>query len=89
MNKLLVSFVIFLIIITIITTSCSNNANKNIKKCYPKFKVEHGPELTASENYAQECFDKTSEEECRKVDIYSQSTRNFGSSDGIPDCEWG
>ena len=62
--------------------------NSQTSSCTPKFKVESGPELTASEAYSQKCYEAKTKEECEKVDIYRESTQNFGNSDGIPDCLW-
>jgi len=62
--------------------------NSQASSCTPKFKVESGPELTASEAYSQKCYEVKTKERCEKVDIYRESTQNFGNSDGIPDCLW-
>ena len=56
--------------------------------CEPKFKVEQGPELTAREAYAQNCYEQATKVGCEKVDIYRASTNNFGNPDGIYDCQW-
>jgi len=56
--------------------------------CAPKFDVESGPELTASESYSYECTKQQTKEACEAVDIFRESTYNFGNSDGIPDCSW-
>lgn len=57
-------------------------------RCVPKFKVESGPELTASQSYSQSCTEKTNKNDCLKVDVYNALGKNFGNPDGIPDCEW-
>ena len=87
MNK---SFYILGILIILLLNSCNikNTFELEIKKCVPKFKVEKGAELTASQAYAMECNSKTSKEECGKVDVYREATKNFGNPDGKPDCEW-
>jgi hypothetical protein len=54
----------------------------------PKFTVESGPELTASEVYSQKCWEKKSKEACDLVDVYSETTKSFGSADGVSDCQW-
>src|SRR3989304_5753178 len=65
-----------------------SNNNQNLNQCIPKFAIESGPELTASEAYADECYNKTTKEDCETVDIYNSSTQNFGNADGTTDCEW-
>jgi hypothetical protein len=62
------------------------------RRCYPLWKIEKSTSpnqgISASEHYASECTSKTSKEDCELVDVYRESTKNFGDSDGIPDCEW-
>jgi hypothetical protein len=68
---------------------CENNSCE-YRRCYPLFDTSCGPDtegICAGTYYASECS-KTSKEECEVVDVYRASTRNFGNSDGIPDCEW-
>lgn len=57
-------------------------------RCVPKFDIETGPELTASQEYANKCFEETSQETCNRVDIYSKVKKTFGDDDGISDCYW-
>ena len=66
----------------------SGNNSQDSSRCNPKFAIESGPELTASEAYSQECTNKITKEECEKVDVYRAPSQNFGNTDGIPDCEW-
>jgi hypothetical protein len=57
--------------------------------CRPTFQVEkNAPELTASEEYAQSCYSQTTEYDCKRVDVYSQYLKAFGSPDGKGDCRW-
>jgi len=57
--------------------------------CKPKFAYStNTSELTAEATYAQKCLEVQTKTACEKVDIYRASTKNFGNSDGIPDCEW-
>ncbi len=77
----------FLLVPLVLIAGCSKSQNE-MEKCYPKFKIESGPELTASESYASECLSKKSEAECAKVDVYAESTNTFGNKDGMPDCYW-
>ncbi len=57
--------------------------------CTPSYTVESNMgELTAAQNYAQECLSKTTEESCLKVDNYNKQADNFSTPDNIPDCVW-
>jgi hypothetical protein len=56
--------------------------------CEPTFVVEHGTELTASENALVACVTMTTKESCVKVDGYTKSTNSFVGGDGISDCRW-
>lgn len=59
------------------------------RSCTPTYTVESDTGgLTASQNYAQECLSKTTEESCLTVDIYNKQADNFSSPDKIPDCVW-
>ncbi len=56
--------------------------------CKPTYKVETGPELTATQNYSQLCYGK-SKDDCSKADVYNNLRNDFSQPDGLPDCEWG
>lgn len=56
--------------------------------CKPTYKVETGPELTASQNYSQLCYGKT-KDGCPKADVYNKWKNDFSQPDGFSDCEWG
>jgi hypothetical protein len=56
--------------------------------CQPIFTIEHGPELTASENASISCVTANTQASCEKVDIYTKSTNSFVQGDGAPDCRW-
>jgi len=61
------------------------------RRCYALWDASCGSDtegICAGEAYASECTSKNSNEECEVVDVYRASTKNFGNSDGIPDCEW-
>lgn len=64
------------------------NPQNNIGRCLPRFMVQKGQELTASEAYASYCSEQGTETGCGKVDIYNRWTGNFGNSDGMSDCKW-
>ena len=60
-----------------------------VDRCVPKFQGGgQGSGITASAEYASRCTDQQTKELCEAVDIYRASTKNFGNSDGIPDCTW-
>ena len=57
--------------------------------CSPSYAVEKDtPELTASQNYANECLSKKNKDDCLSVDFYNKIAGDFTSPDGIPDCLW-
>lgn len=83
--KVLIIFLLFLLVSVIILIVVKPNP---FWQCEPIFEVSSGSELTASQVYSSKCYKQTSENECKIVDIFRQSTNNFGNEDGIPDCEW-
>lgn len=56
--------------------------------CQPTFTVEHGAELTASENASVGCVVASTQASCEKVDMYTKSTNSFTGGDGVSDCRW-
>jgi len=69
---------------------CENNSCE-YRRCYPLWEMEitsYNQGISASENFATECTSKNGKEECEVVDVYRASTKNWGNSDGIHDCEW-
>ena len=67
----------------------SNTTSNLTGRCVPKFQGDgQGSGITASAEYATRCTDQQTKELCDVVDIYRASTKNFGNSDGIPDCIW-
>ncbi|OGZ46409.1 MAG: hypothetical protein A3A29_01105 [Candidatus Ryanbacteria bacterium RIFCSPLOWO2_01_FULL_47_79] len=60
-----------------------------VSRCIPKFQGGgQGSGITASAEYASRCTSQQTKERCDVVDVYRASTKNFGNSDGIPDCTW-
>src|SRR3989344_5188734 len=57
-------------------TKCENNICK-YKYCHPLWKIESGPELTASEHYTSICV-KKNKIECEAVDQFTIVNNNLG-----------
>ncbi len=68
-------------------------ASAQKESCEPTFAVEYvttpNAGISASEEYAQKCFEADNRQDCEKIDVYSERTNNFGEQDGKADCSWG